>query len=130
MNILIPAAGNGSRFIQKGFLQPKPLVEVKGQPILYWSIKSLDLEGKYIFIVKKYDNDKFNQKIKEIILDIHKDSKIIYLNEATRGSAETCLVAKEMINNDHPLIVTNCDQYIKWDTQKEEFLSFLGGNID
>ena len=34
MNILIPMAGEGSRFKQVGYTIPKPLIEIKGKPIV------------------------------------------------------------------------------------------------
>ena len=47
----------------------------------------------------------------------------------TRGAVETCLIAKDYINNDTPLIITNSDQILEWNKEKyinyEELLSLL-----
>ena len=34
MNIVVPMAGAGSRFEKAGYSFPKPLIEVKGQPMI------------------------------------------------------------------------------------------------
>ena len=55
MNILIPMAGAGSRFLNEGFEEPKPLIKVNGKTLIEHSVESLNLEGNYIFITRKYE---------------------------------------------------------------------------
>ena len=40
---------------------------------------------------------------------------IIPLNVVTEGAACTTLMALKHINNDTPLVIANCDQYLEWD---------------
>ena len=49
MNIIVPMAGAGSRFEKVGYTFPKPLIEVKGQPMIAKVVENLNLQGKYIF---------------------------------------------------------------------------------
>lgn len=120
INIVIPMAGLGSRFQINGFNIPKPLIRVDQVSMIELSIKSLDINGQYIFITRKYNNS-YDNELKEILKKLQPDCIILELDEVTRGSAETCLVAQEYIDNDSPLIITNCDQYINWNSLK--FLS-------
>jgi dTDP-glucose pyrophosphorylase len=119
MNILIPMAGLGSRFQINGYDVPKPLIKVNGTPMIELSIKSLNIEGQYIFITRKYDND-YDVELESILKRVCPDCVILQLADITRGSAETCLAAYDYINNDVPLIITNCDQYLNWNSK--EFL--------
>ena len=58
MNIVIPMAGLGSRFKIEGFDTPKPLIQVAGKTLVEHSIDSLNINGRYIFITRKYENKK------------------------------------------------------------------------
>jgi NDP-sugar pyrophosphorylase family protein len=123
MNIVIPMAGLGTRFSNEGFDLPKPLIEVGGKTLIEHSINSLNLEGKYIFITRKYENENHNILLSEILKKIKPDSVEIIIEEITSGSVETCLMSSDYINNETPLIITNCDQRLEWDS--DIFLEFI-----
>jgi NDP-sugar pyrophosphorylase family protein len=123
MNIVIPMAGLGTRFSNEGFDLPKPIIEVGGKTLIEHSIDSLNLDGKYIFITRKYENKNHNILLSEILKKIKPDSIEIIIDEITSGSVETCLMSTEYINNETPLIITNCDQRLEWDS--DLFLEFI-----
>ncbi len=129
LNILIPMAGLGSRFAKAGFTFPKPLIEVKNKPMIQWVVESLNVQGKYIFIIQKEHQQKFN--IKSVLKTLVKGCEIIELDKLTEGAACTTLLAEKYINNSNPLIIANSDQYIEWDSSRTlyEFTSkkFDGG---
>lgn len=55
LHIIMPMAGEGSRFKQEGWTTPKPLIELNGQPLFKHSISSVSADGinlKYSFIVR------------------------------------------------------------------------------
>ena len=52
MKILIPMAGEGSRFVQEGCKFPKPLIDVNGKPMIQVVTENLNVEAKHIFIVQ------------------------------------------------------------------------------
>ncbi len=129
MNIIIPMAGLGSRFLKNGIETPKPLIKVDDKTLIEHSAKSLGIEGKYIFITRKYENQRYNKEISEELKNLNLNSIEIQIDKVTSGCSETCLYAKDYINNDEPLIITNCDQLMKWDAD-----SFITGvnksNVD
>ena len=53
MNVLIPMAGAGSRFVSAGYTFPKPLIEVDGKPMIQVVVENLNIEANYTFIVQK-----------------------------------------------------------------------------
>lgn len=115
MNILFPIAGRGSRFSSAGLSKPKPLIKVKDKTLLEHAISTLKLEGFYIFVTLKYDDNSFNEEITSIIKKLQPLSKILTIPHPTQGSAETCLAAKQYINNETSLLITNVDQCLDWD---------------
>ena len=60
MNIVIPMAGAGSRFEKAGFSFPKPLIEVRGDPMIAQVVRNLNLQGRYIFLVQKTHYEKYD----------------------------------------------------------------------
>jgi len=115
MNILIPMAGLGSRFSNAGILIPKPLIRVNGKTLIEHSIESLGIEGRYIFITRKYDTIEHNKELSLILKNISPDCVEIQIDSVTSGASETALYAKDLINNDEELIISNCDQLLYWD---------------
>ena len=118
MKIIIPMAGLGSRFFNAGFTSPKPLIQVLDSTIVEHSVRSLNIDGDYIFITRKFKNHDHNHKLEKILRTIKPKCKIVTVDKLTSGAAETCLLAKEYIDPEDELIITNCDQYLDWDPQK------------
>ncbi len=127
LNVLIPMAGRGSRFADKGYVFPKPLIEVKGKPMIQLVIENLNIDANYIFIVLQEHIDKYN--IDQMLKLIKPNCQIVVTDGITEGAACTTLLAKDLINNDEPLIIANSDQYIEWNP-REIIYSFMNKNID
>lgn len=116
-NILIPAAGLGSRFRERGFKLQKPLILLDNKTLIQHAIDSLDIEGNYIFIIRKIDNES-NIDLINVLKKVKPDCKIIEIDYVTEGSASTCYLAKEYIDNEQELVITNCDQILHWNSDK------------
>ena len=114
MNIIVPMAGAGSRFEKAGFTFPKPLIEVKGQPMIAKVVENLNLQGRYIFLVQKAHYEQYD--LKNLLNLIAPGCEIVQINELTEGAACTVLKARDLINNNEPLIISNSDQWIKWNS--------------
>lgn len=113
LNILIPMAGEGSRFKQAGYSFIKPLIDVKGKPMIQTVIENLGFNANYIYIVRKEHYEQYN--LQSFLNLITPGCKIICVDNLTEGAACTTLLAKEYINNNNQLLIANCDQFIEWD---------------
>ena len=67
MNILIPMAGEGSRFRLKGYDRPKPLIKVGDKLMVELAINTLDIDAQFIFVVRKYENNEYNVLLRETL---------------------------------------------------------------
>jgi NDP-sugar pyrophosphorylase family protein len=123
LTVVIPMAGAGSRFEVAGYTFPKPLIEVKGKPMIQLVLETLNIEAKYIFIVRKEHIAKYS--LKEFLNQIAPGCEVITTDGLTEGSACTVLLAKEFIDNDNPILMANSDQYIEWDA-----FEFMKNNIN
>jgi HAD superfamily hydrolase (TIGR01509 family) len=116
LNVLIPMAGAGSRFEKAGFTFPKPLIDVKGEPMIKLVYENLNINANFIFIVQKDHRKKYN--LDTLLNLISPNCKIIETDGLTEGAACTTLLAKEFINNNNPLIIANSDQIVEWDSNE------------
>ena len=116
LNVLMPMAGAGSRFEQAGYTFPKPLIEVKGKPMIQVVVENLNLEANYIYVVQKAHRQKYN--LDTLLNLITPGCKIVETDGLTEGAACTALLAKEYIDNDAPLFFANSDQFVEWDSNE------------
>jgi HAD superfamily hydrolase (TIGR01509 family) len=127
MNVLIPMAGAGSRFAQAGYTFPKPLIEVRGKPMIQVVVENLNVEAHFIFLVQKDHYEKYN--LKQLLNLIAPGCDIIQVDGLTEGAACTTLLAKDLINNDNPLLMANSDQFVEWNSN-ECLYAFTADSID
>lgn len=127
LNVLIPMAGAGSRFQQAGYTFPKPLIDVKGKPMIQTVVENLNVEANFIFVVQKEHREKYN--LDTLLNLITPNCKVVEVNELTEGAACTTLLAKEYINNSYPLLIANSDQFVEWDSN-EFMYKMVEQNVD
>lgn len=121
-NVLIPMAGLGSRFAEKGYSLPKPLIKIFGKPMIQLVVDSLGIDGNYIFLVQKDHRIKYH--LDDVLDEIAPGCKIVEVDGITDGAARTTLLAKDLINDSTPLIIANSDQVVLWSSL--DFQAFLG----
>ncbi len=129
LNILVPMAGKGSRFAQAGYTFPKPLIEIKGKPMIQIVVNNLKpgVEHRFIFICQKEHIDKYGMR--EFLNLISPGCTIIGIDRITEGAACTALLASDHIDNSDELVIANSDQYVQ--TKMDDFIAFARkGKLD
>lgn len=116
MNVLIPMAGAGSRFQQAGYTFPKPLIDVRGKPMIEVVVENLNIDARFVYVVQKEHRQKYN--LDTLLNLITPGCKIVEVDGITEGAACTTLLAKEFINNDEPLLLANSDQFVEWESNE------------
>lgn len=118
-NFVIPMAGEGKRFTDAGFEQPKYMIQVKNKTLLDWSLDSLplDLSKLIVFVCLEEHERRFGVSdfIKKSLekRSLKLNYKIVLIPKVTRGQVETVLCCKELINNNIPLVIYNIDTCFK-----------------
>jgi UDP-N-acetylglucosamine diphosphorylase / glucose-1-phosphate thymidylyltransferase / UDP-N-acetylgalactosamine diphosphorylase / glucosamine-1-phosphate N-acetyltransferase / galactosamine-1-phosphate N-acetyltransferase len=111
INIVIPMAGEGSRFKKAGYAKPKPFIDVLGKPMISRVIENLNFpDAKYILIARKEHLDAEQDLVKEI--EAKYNATFIAIDKLTEGTACTVLFARSFINNSTPLLIANSDQIV------------------
>mgnify|MGYP001250698252 CR=1 FL=1 len=108
-NLLVPMAGLGSRFKKEGYEVPKQFIYVRDKQLIDISLDCIDMsECNLIFVVR--DEQIYNYSADKVLKNKYgEDIKIVVTDGLTRGSVCSCLLAKEHIDNDLPLIIHTLD---------------------
>ena len=125
MKILIPMAGEGSRFAKEGYTFPKPLIEVNGKPMIQAVVENLDFDAEYVFLVRKKHLEKYDGLESTLDRITNGRYKLVEVDGLTEGAACTALLAKEHINNDEDLLIANSDQIIEYQPENFKLLKNL-----
>ena len=111
INIVIPMAGQGSRFAKAGYEKPKPFIDVDGKPMIVRVLENLVYPGaRYVLIARKEHMEKEAELVKQIEKKFN--AIFISIDKLTEGTACTVLYARKYINNDEPLLIANSDQIV------------------
>tara|TARA_Y100001968_G_scaffold179159_1_gene163978 strand:+ start:2692 stop:4227 length:1536 start_codon:yes stop_codon:yes gene_type:complete len=113
VNVVIPAAGDGSRFAKERWKAPKPFIDINGKLMIEHIIENLKIANSKVTLILR----------KEHILNRERDlqrlevssSEIVKIDELTEGTISTVLLARKLIDNDQPLLIANSDQIVDFD---------------
>lgn len=114
MKIILPMAGTGNRFIQRGYADPKPLIKVNGKRIIEYIVDMFDRENdEFVFICN--DVHLASTEMKNILSELVKNRTIISMPQHKLGPVYTVKQAYDFIHNDEEIIISYCDNPYLWD---------------
>lgn len=124
LNIVVPMAGRGQRFVDAGYELPKPLIPIHGHPMIQIVIANLtpSCPHKFLFLVLREHVERYG--LADRLRAWAPGCEIIVVDEVTQGAACTVLLARDTIDSNQPLMIANCDQYI--DARVDEYLASMG----
>lgn len=113
INIIIPAAGEGSRFAKAGWKKPKPFIDIDGRPMLSHVIENVSsIDNNVTLLLRKEHMDRHP----DIIYNFEdKGLRVIPVSKLTEGTASTVLLARKVFDNEQPMMVANSDQLVDFD---------------
>jgi NDP-sugar pyrophosphorylase family protein len=113
MQIIIPMSGIGKRFIEAGYVEPKPLIVVEGKPIIEHIVNLFPKDANYLFIC----NDKHlnETNMRETLKRIVPTCEIFEVSVKNRkGPVDAVMQAKHLIDDNDEVIVSYCDYGTQW----------------
>ena len=103
---IMPMAGKGERFKKFGYIAPKPLIDISGEPMFLRAAKTFPKSIKWILILQKQlSKNSFFLKS----LNFFKKKKLILLKKVTKGQAATVLKSLKYLQKDSIVIIHSCD---------------------
>lgn len=122
MDVLILMAGAGKRFSDAGYTVPKPLIPVRGVPMVTASAECLPRGSRYLFAVRSDLPE--TPGVLPVIRKSFPEASFIDVPGLTQGQASTALLAKNELDPDRPLLIGACDHGILFD--QEAFARMTG----
>jgi len=113
MQIIIPMAGSGSRFLRAGYKTIKPLIEVDGLPIIEHVVRMFPGEQDFLFICARPHLEE--TPLRAVLERLAPGAPIVAIEPHKRGPVHTTLEASDFIQDDEPAILNYCDFSVDWD---------------
>jgi len=129
LNIVLPMAGRGSRFVDAGYTLPKPLISLHGVPMIKVVVDNLTpkIPHRFIFVAQQSHLDQFDLVPK--LKSYARNAEVIGIRGITEGQVCSALLAKRLFDNDEPLMTANSDQFV--DVDINEYLDTMQSrNLD
>jgi HAD superfamily hydrolase (TIGR01509 family) len=113
MNIIIPLAGKGERFLKKGYKDPKTLIKVFDKLMIDYVLNNIKITDQdIIFILYNVYLDNFN--FSEIVASKYPHIHLIKVND-TKGAAETLYIGIDYILKNYKYnkksLLIDCDTF-------------------
>ena len=125
MQLLIPMAGQGSRFAKEGYKLPKPLIPVDGKPMIQAVVDYLPESDRQIFVLRQ-------EHVEDLQIDteIHKlfPSGETVIDPDPIGQATSCMAARDMLDPEDSLLIGACDNGQIWN--QEKWAELVAGDLD
>jgi len=124
LTIVVPMAGRGSRFADAGFKDPKPLIPVRGVPMIKLVIDNLrpSRPHRFVFICQREHVAAY--ELERLLGQWAPGCAIVQLDGVTEGAACSVLTAEAWLD-DSPLMIANSDQYL--DIAIDDYLGAMDG---
>lgn len=109
MQALIPMAGEGKRFKNAGYRDPKPFINVNGEPMIRGvieDVKATFWPNRFIFLTRA-EHEAYVTHMRRW-LDVRPWFETV--PSLTQGAACTALLARDKLNREDSLVVVNSDQ--------------------
>lgn len=114
VQLVIPMSGLGKRFLDAGYKDPKPLIQVDGKPMVQHVVELFPGVEDVTFICnKEFLESGFSTSLQ----CVRPDAKILGVPKGLRGPVEVVVQVASEIDDDRPVIVSYCDYGTVWNFQ-------------
>jgi NDP-sugar pyrophosphorylase family protein len=115
LGIVIPMAGEGSRFAKAGYAKPKPFIDVAGKTMIERVLDNLDATQSAHFVLLAREAHLAAEPAVVDDLASRRDITFVEVDKLTEGAACTVLLGRSAIVPEAPLLIANCDQIVDFD---------------
>jgi dTDP-glucose pyrophosphorylase len=112
IQLIIPAAGAGSRFSNVGVKVPKPLIEVNDLPMILWVLGNFEFTKNDRVLIICQETHQIPHFLAKYSHLFHVELDFLEIDGLTDGPASTVLLAKSWMNLNLPVVIANSDQYV------------------
>jgi len=116
MKLIIPMSGQGSRFKEVGYTDPKPLIKVEGKPIIAHVLDMFPGITDVVFICNK--DHLQSTDMESVLKNLRPESTIIAIESHKKGPVYAVAQAFGHIDDTEDIMISYCDFTQVWDFEK------------
>jgi HAD superfamily hydrolase (TIGR01509 family) len=117
VTVVVPAAGDGKRFAEVGYVHPKPLIDVEGRPMICQALDNFEpLQPRLVTIMQREHVRRY--RTREVLGEHYAGIGIVEVEGRTEGAACTVLLAEPHLDPLGELILANSDQTVDIDIRE------------
>ena len=105
--MVIPMAGLGKRFSDAGYADPKPLIDVGGQPMIAQAMAFLPRPVSRTLIAR--EEHASDPRFTRVVSKLDPPAQVLTLDRVTEGQAITANIGVEAVDPDRPVLIPPCD---------------------
>jgi NDP-sugar pyrophosphorylase family protein len=120
MQLIIPMAGLGQRFVEAGYRTPKPLIPVSGMPMVVRVVNDLPPADRVVFVVHPEHAAKYD--LESALRQHFPTCHVIVTPGLTEGQACTVRLAESPVDLNDDVLVAACDATHVYDWERLERL--------
>lgn len=112
VQLVVPMAGLGKRFVEANYKILKPLIPIHGVPMVRVVVDNLmsDQIGHVVVVAQREIVESVD--LREILSHLEVPLTIVAVDKLTEGPADTVIQARQVLNDNLPLVIANSDQYV------------------
>lgn len=115
MIVVMPMAGRGSRFADQGVATPKPLIEVRGRPMVTWALDGLaevlPAASRVVFVVLREHDERYG--LRRLLPSLAGPrTEVVAIDDVTDGMLRTVMQAEPFFEGGEDVLVAGCDTYV------------------
>lgn len=104
---LVPMAGLGSRYAREGYVLPKPLIPVSGEPMVVQAARDLPALQRRAFVLRR--DLPGHELIAATLRERFPGCALIEIDQVTDGQARSCVLGLDGVDLEQPLTIGACD---------------------
>jgi NDP-sugar pyrophosphorylase family protein len=125
VQLLIPMSGQGKRFQNAGYKEPKASIEVNGKAVISRLLDNFPESWPTTFVLAENHR---NTKLPSLLQKKRPTSRQIFIPVHEKGPGHAILAALDQLEQNSPVFVSYCDYAMIWDPKK--FESIINSNCD
>lgn len=107
--VVVPAAGEGSRFAKAGWKRPKPFIDVGGKSMIEHVLDNARPKGSKLVTLLRSEHVAASP---DVVARIETMADVVKVEKLTEGTLCTIMLARRYFNDDDAVLVANSDQVI------------------
>ena len=108
-------SGQGNRYRDAGYTEPKPLIPVNGKPMIVRLLENFPESWDSVFVMA--ENHK-NTELPSVLTKHRPRGKQIFIEKHTQGPSFAALKAIEQLDPEAPVLLSYCDYAMVWDANQ------------